>query len=86
MRLYEIERPEIESWDFEQHAPLLAAAKIEGEDWYAGVCLAGEAGLRSGETKALRWREDVDLPRGTGQNRPVGDGSKPASRSRTDHM
>jgi hypothetical protein len=23
---------------------------------------------------------------GTGQNRPVGDGSKPASRSRTDHM
>jgi integrase len=25
------------------------------------VCLAGEAGLRSGEVKALRWREDVDL-------------------------
>lgn len=24
-------------------------------------CLAGEAGLRVGETKALRWREDVDL-------------------------
>jgi len=29
--------------------------------WYAGVCLAGEAGLRVGEVKALRWREDVDL-------------------------
>lgn len=30
-------------------------------DWYAAVCLAGEAGLRSGEVKALRWREDVDM-------------------------
>ena len=61
MGLYKIERPEIESWDFEQYARLLAAAKIEGEDWHAAVCLAGEAGLRSGEIKALRWREDVDL-------------------------
>jgi integrase len=61
MGLYKVERPEIESWDFEQYARLLAAAKIEGEDWYAAVCLAGEAGLRSGEIKALRWREDVDL-------------------------
>jgi len=25
------------------------------------VCLAGEAGFRSGEIKALRWREHVDL-------------------------
>jgi len=25
------------------------------------VCLAGEAGLRVGEIKALRWREDVDM-------------------------
>jgi integrase len=25
------------------------------------VCLAGEAGLRVGEVKALRWREDVDM-------------------------
>jgi integrase len=59
--LYKVERPEIEPWDFEQYARLLAAAKIEGEDWYAAVCLAGEAGLRSGEIKALRWREDVDI-------------------------
>jgi len=59
--LYRVERPEIEPWDFEQYARLLAAAKIEGPDWYAAVCLAGEAGLRSGEGKALRWREDVDL-------------------------
>jgi integrase len=25
------------------------------------VCLAGESGLRVGEIKALRWREDVDM-------------------------
>jgi len=59
--LYKVERPEIEPWDFEQYARLLAAAKLEGPDWYAAVCLAGEAGLRSGEVKALRWREDVDM-------------------------
>jgi integrase len=59
--LYKVERPEIEPWDFEQYARLLAAAKIEGPDWYTAVCLAGEAGLRSGEVKALRWREDVDM-------------------------
>ena len=59
--LYKVERPEIEPWDFEQYARILKAAKVEGADWYAAVCLAGEAGLRSGEVKALRWREDVDL-------------------------
>lgn len=26
-----------------------------------GDCLAGEAGLRIGETRALDWRRDVDL-------------------------
>src|ERR1700733_10640563 len=51
----------IEPWDFEQYARLLKAAKREGDDWYVAACLAGEAGLRSGEVKALRWREDVDL-------------------------
>jgi integrase len=59
--LFKVERPEIDAWDFEQYARLLASAKAEGADWYAAVCLAGEAGLRSGEVKALRWREDVDL-------------------------
>jgi integrase len=59
--MFKCERPEIEAWDFAQYARLLAAAKAEGEDWYAAVCLAGEAGLRVGEVKALRWREDVDL-------------------------
>jgi integrase len=59
--MFKVERPEVIAWDFAQYARLLAAAKLEGEDWYAGVCLAGEAGLRVGEIKALRWREDVDM-------------------------
>jgi len=59
--LFKVERPEIVAWDFAQYARMLAAAKAEGEDWYAAVALAGEAGLRVGEVKALRWREDVDL-------------------------
>jgi integrase len=59
--MFKIERPEVVAWDFAQYARLLASAKREGEDWYAGVCLAGEAGLRVGEVKALRWREDVDM-------------------------
>ena len=59
--MFKVERPEIVAWDFEQYARLLAAAKAEGEEWYAAVCLAGDAGLRVGEVKALRWREDVDM-------------------------
>ncbi|HWU86790.1 MAG TPA: tyrosine-type recombinase/integrase [Kofleriaceae bacterium] len=59
--MFKVERPEVVAWDFAQYARLLAAAKLEGENWYAGVCLAGEAGLRVGEIKALRWREDVDM-------------------------
>ena len=59
--MFKVERPEIVAWDFAQYARLLAAAKREGENWYAAVCLAGEAGLRVGEVKALRWREDVDM-------------------------
>lgn len=59
--MFKVERPEIVAWDFEQYARLLRAAKAEGEDWYAAVCLCGEAGLRVGEVKALRWREDVDM-------------------------
>jgi len=59
--MFKCERPEIVAWDFEQYARLLASAKVEGEEWYAAICLAGEAGLRVGEVKALRWREDVDM-------------------------
>lgn len=63
--LLKIERPEIECWDFEQYGRILLAAKHEGEPWYVASLLAGDAGLRIGEIRALRWREDVDLVAGT---------------------
>lgn len=63
--LLKVERPEILWWEFAQYARILEAAKSEGPEWYAAVCLAGEAGLRVGEIKALRWSEDVDLVAGT---------------------
>jgi integrase len=47
--MFKVERPEIVAWDFEQYARLLTAAKSEGDEWYAGVCLSGDAGLRVGE-------------------------------------
>lgn len=59
--LLKVERPEIEFWELAEYARILAAAKKEGAAVYAAACLAGEAGLRVGEVKALRWREDVDL-------------------------
>ena len=63
--LHKVERPEIEPWGFDEYARLLRAAEEEGGRWCAAVCLAGEAGLRVGEVKALRWREDVDIIGGT---------------------
>jgi len=51
-----VERPEIEAWDFEEYSRVLTSAKVEGDEWYVGACLAGEAGLRVGEVKALLAR------------------------------
>ena len=59
--MFKVERPEIVAWDFEQYARLVKTAKADDDEWYVAVCLAGEAGLRVGEIKALRWREDVDM-------------------------
>lgn len=59
--MFKVERPEIVFWEFEEYARILAAAKGDDPRWYTAVCLAGEAGLRVGEVKALRWREDVDM-------------------------
>jgi integrase len=59
--LLKVERPEIEFWEIGEYARILAAARKEGPWIFAAVCLAGEAGLRVGEVKGLRWREDVDL-------------------------
>jgi len=59
--LLQVERPEIVAWSLEEYARLLAAAKALDPIWYAASCLAGEAGLRVGEIRALDWRRDVDL-------------------------
>ena len=65
--ILKVERPEIEAWDFDQYVRILETARRSHDEpeWYTAVCLAGEAGLRIGEIKALRWREDVDLIAGT---------------------
>lgn len=65
IHMLQTDRPEIECWDISQYARMVAAAKQEGSMWHAAVCLAGEAGLRVGEVRALRWREDVDMIAGT---------------------
>ncbi len=66
MGLFKIDRQEIESWSFEEYARLLDSAHKDHEpEWYVAACLAGEAGLRIGEVKALKWQEDVDLVAGT---------------------
>jgi integrase len=49
----------------EEYATLLTAAKALDPMWYAACCLAGEAGLRVGEIRALDWKRDVDLVAGT---------------------
>ena len=49
----------------EEYATLLAAAKALDPMWCAACCLAGEAGLRVGEIRALDWKRDVDLVAGT---------------------
>jgi hypothetical protein len=63
--MLKVERPEIVAWSLEEYARLLAAAKALDPMWYAACCLAGEAGLRVGEIRALDWRRDVDLVAGT---------------------
>jgi integrase len=59
--MLKVERPEFVCWDLVQYRRVLDAAKAEGDDWYVAACLAGEAGLRVGEIRGLRWSEDVDL-------------------------
>ena len=63
--LLKVERPEIVAWSLEEYARLLAAAKALDPTWYVACCLAGEAGLRIGEVRALDWKRDVDLIAGT---------------------
>jgi integrase len=60
-----VERQPIKWWEVEEYARLVEAAKLEGSFWHVAVCLAGEAGLRIGEIRALVWERDLDLIAGT---------------------
>ncbi len=63
--IVKVEASPIEWCELQEYARLLAAAREYGGDWYAAACLAGEAGLRIGEVRALDWQRDVDMTSGT---------------------
>ena len=63
--LLRAERPEIVCWSLDEYARMLQAARELDPSWHVAACLAGEAGLRIGEVRALEWRRDVDLVAGT---------------------
>jgi hypothetical protein len=54
IHMLKVNRPSVEFLDFDEGAALLEAAKKEPE-WILAVLLAGDAGLRCGELRALRW-------------------------------
>ncbi len=58
--MFKIDRPEIEFWEYDEYARILEVAAKRSASWLVAVSLCGEAGLRVGEMKALRW-ENVDL-------------------------
>lgn len=58
--MLKVEDPEIVPLSFDEYEQLLVAAYEDGPVWYAAVCLAGEAGLRVGEVKALLV-ENIDF-------------------------
>jgi integrase len=81
--LIKVERPEFICWDIDEYARILAAARNDDAEWYAAVCLAGEAGLRVGEVRALRWKEDVDMLAGTTVNQQIRQGMLGTPKGRT---
>jgi integrase len=58
--LFKLEAPEVVAWEIDEYARLVCAAAEEGPEWFIAALLAGEAGLRIGEIRALRW-QDIDL-------------------------
>jgi len=65
VRLFKVERPEIECWTFDEYGQILAAAWAESPFLHVAALLAGDAGLRVGEIRTLDWERDVDLGAGT---------------------
>jgi integrase len=60
VRLLKVPGGSFDFFDFEEFAQLVAAAKQLDQRAHLIVLLAGQAGLRSGEIRALRWT-DVNL-------------------------
>ena len=56
--LLKVEKQKFRFLDFDEYEALLAIAKQEPQ-WYAAILLGGDAGLRLGEIRALRW-DDFD--------------------------
>jgi integrase len=65
MGLFKLEQPEIDWLEFEDYQRVVDAAAVEGPFWLVAVLLAGEAGLRIGEVRAVAWQRDIDLVAGT---------------------
>jgi len=68
--MFKVERPEIVAWDFEQYARLLAAAKVEGDEWrlrfgsaWSGVLDNGPCHSSSSQSTRRRSATGVDRAR-----------------------
>lgn len=56
MHLLKVEPPKFRFLDYEEYEALLKAAESEPE-WRLAILLAGSAGLRLGEIRALQWKD-----------------------------
>jgi integrase len=59
--LFKVEPPEIGFYEFEAYARILASARVEGPRLHAAVKLGGDAGLRVGEIREVRFGIDADM-------------------------
>ncbi|HEY2434633.1 MAG TPA: tyrosine-type recombinase/integrase [Vicinamibacterales bacterium] len=57
IRLLKTSQGSVEFYDFDDYERLIAAARALDSTTLACVLLGGDAGLRSGEMRALRWRD-----------------------------
>jgi integrase len=57
IRLLKTSQGSVEFYDFDDYERLIAAARAFDSTTLVCVLLGGDAGLRSGEMRALRWRD-----------------------------
>ena len=62
IRLMKVPMPSIEFFDFDEFEALVAAAATIDPRTHLAILLGGEAGLRSGEIRALEW-SSIDFRR-----------------------